>query len=252
MHSKNCPRCKTPNYTPYGTQPGATHYLAGDICAIYERASTPVYLYLNNRPPTSGILRANQTWGSITYNASGWRKSGSAVNNVGESRSTGVERDNPHRPRPCVLMDTTLISSSPLNVRVCLFATFDGEWRPSALPRVLQHFCIPIFPHICIVPGKGENHAHTTPEWEHADAWLLAMPFNSTAGIEGRWVDERPHCVEGDSLHFARSDMIALAKVCENKRRQWEMLCLQDKKLRTRSLKEYQVNPQTARFMEVT
>ncbi|OSC96648.1 hypothetical protein PYCCODRAFT_1378770 [Trametes coccinea BRFM310] len=238
MHSQNaCAECAQPCSTPYVPQ-HADYYDFGDICSVLESPSTPVYLLLTGKPPPSRDASASKlSWGTLGF--AKWIRS--------QGASTGVD-EHGRNGRPAVLLappDMLQDDSATADVEVCLMATFDRTETFRCLPQVLRHFCIPIYPHVDILPNG--THSHAVPSWPIANTWLIALPVHCKMDqVVGRWRDERAGSPAGASFRFRDNDVSRLVALCRRRRWSWETLCEQDPTLREKSLKEYKVRHSAA------
>ncbi|TFK84694.1 hypothetical protein K466DRAFT_588711 [Polyporus arcularius HHB13444] len=171
---------------------------AGDVYTVRESVFTPIYDLLRNC--LEGDLRSQA---SQAYHAK-----------VTEQR---------FKRRPCIVMqDYPASSTTPQARRLCLVGTL--EHQPiSCLPRIFREFCIPVFPHTCAF----DDHLHSSPEWEPTDAWVVAIPFDSSRRLLGKWRDEYAG-IPARTRAFGTEAMLYLKDRSMEKRAQWIMKCRQD------------------------
>ncbi|KAI0364943.1 hypothetical protein BV20DRAFT_955222 [Pilatotrama ljubarskyi] len=235
MRPTPCPRCVHPNFTPHRPSDNPAVYSVGDICAIDERTSTPVYFFLTGDPPPSRTSAGNRiSKGSFGF----WPRAQSSMGGT----SAGGDRSFASREsaaRPCVMYDEVDVRSPDARSRVCLFATFDGQSRDIALPEALQRVCIPIYPHH--LAAEGQAHCHTTPEWPKEGTWLIGVPFFPAGAIAGRWENRHEGGGKDGSFYLTETEMLHLRRLCAKNRQDWETLCLRDQGLAHRCLKQYKV-----------
>ncbi|KAI9067485.1 hypothetical protein FKP32DRAFT_1643997 [Trametes sanguinea] len=232
---KPCTECLRPTIAPYVPDLGGQRFIAGDICSIIEMTSTPIYLLLTGKiPPSRGASASNMSWGTTGF--AKWVRA--QAESAGEGGS-----DEDEKGRPAVILGPTTMSGE---VQVCLMATFDGTEFLACLPPVLQHFCIPIYPHVEIRPD-GPNHSHVTPSWPVQNTWLIALPFDCKMNqITGRWEDRRIGTPFGASYRLSPVELRRLEGLCSARRMRWDALVAHDAKLRERSLTEYKVHMKRA------
>ncbi|KAI0645094.1 hypothetical protein C8Q79DRAFT_969675 [Trametes meyenii] len=226
-----CERCQNPSYEPYRPDSKLEVYRPGDILAIHERTSVPVYHFLTGRSPSSRML-ATKSWGSMGYVA--WSRLKATLGNSPDA-TTSVGQ--PREPRPCVILHETPISPSAAEVRVYLFATFGGS---GALPRILKHFRIPIYPHQDALPGV--THAHTTPEWPTGGTWILGLVCTSNARVRGRWDDRRHESHLKASFKLSDEQLARIITRSDARQANWQILSLKDRRMADRALQEYRVS----------
>ncbi|KAJ2996753.1 hypothetical protein NUW54_g7205 [Trametes sanguinea] len=225
MSNLACTRCDNPSTTPYLPHPEAKFYAPGDICAILENTSTPVYLLLTGKPPPSRTASAtNLSWGTARF--AQWVRRTKAKNPASTNGTltsvTSTELTTALPARPALIMERIPIAVN----------------GPRKLPRVLKHFSIPISPHPLALPQF--THYHSTPRWPKGDTWLIALPFESEAEyLQRRWTDKT---VPGGSYRLDEDDLAQLSHICNTRRTQWDDLCARDPGLRERSLLHYQAH----------
>ncbi|KAI0669565.1 hypothetical protein C8Q78DRAFT_1040879 [Trametes maxima] len=233
----DCKSCHAPSTLPC-TPVSDLSYVPGDICAIRESMSVPIYMLLTGRPPPSKSLASIGfvAWTRYKLNMS----AASNLNHSTTAQAPQQQTPQPIAPRPCVILRETPINS-PSGVvetrRVCLLATFHETQELHKLPGVLQHFCIPISPHRLAVPGI--THTHTSPAWPKKDAWLLALPIETTAEIVGRWGVTADGSMNWGPFRLAADEFRGLLSSINNRSVSWSNLCLADVGLQRRSLMFY-------------
>ncbi|OSC96641.1 hypothetical protein PYCCODRAFT_1462350 [Trametes coccinea BRFM310] len=164
-------------------------------------------------------------------------------------------------PRPCILLDTysrAALSTNTVRPSICLMATFEGT-RMVSLPRILQFFCIAVYPTIPLddayiqqkrLPKWADIHLHSFPEWPptekcnedcthpctdwHYNQWVFAWSFHTSRPLLGRWLvsQDGVTCTgAGDRVGVAFGDqaMAILQHICDRRRRMWMKLCREDK-----------------------
>ncbi|KAI0645113.1 hypothetical protein C8Q79DRAFT_969786 [Trametes meyenii] len=228
----SCDQCRRPPSEVQAYQPDfdTKHYEEGDICAIYESMSLPIYKLLTGEPPQ------NRSRASIGFKA--WTRSKLRI-----SFADSEDVKPPRNPRPCVILERTPIttpseSASPVTLKfICLMATFNDTHELYNLPEVLQHFCIPISPHHLAVPGKP--HVHTSPPWLKENTWLIALPFHSSAEIKGRWGIKRDGTRPKGPFGLTPEALDSINKLMESRAISWANLCLANPRLKEQSLKHY-------------
>ncbi|KAI0774867.1 hypothetical protein BD413DRAFT_307411 [Trametes elegans] len=213
-------QCNAPALSPYIPDPRTNFYSEGDICAIRESVATPVFILLTGRPPASQGSVPNRTWGSLR--SSGWTINRESTDGIGLNEYS-------KQPRPCVVLGLTKISPPPATATICLMATFYGAKSPTKLPQVLQHSCVPLSPHY--LASHGQAHAHTSSEWSNDVTWIIAFRFRSSCPIQGRWEDRKSRDKPGASYKLSQHESDKLLNVCNQRRLQWDTLCLKDPKL---------------------
>ncbi|KAI0774879.1 hypothetical protein BD413DRAFT_492002 [Trametes elegans] len=222
----DCARCRRPFHAPHAPDENPTAgYTAGDICAIQERTSTPVYTILSERPRLSRTSMMSRGRGSVGGSASFHSLTGPARASTFSVGSGSFYQDLSPGTRP--------------PARVCLLATFGGESDIRALPKVLQHFVIPIYPYALASPGL--SHTHTTPEWPREGTWLIGIPFYSDGLLGGRWEDRRPEAWDAPdrSYKFEEEELVKILSSCEQKLHAWEALCDHDVEYRESCTRGY-------------
>ncbi len=187
---------------------------AGDVYTVRESVFTPIYDLLRNC--LEGDLRSQA---SQAYHAK-----------VTEQR---------FKRRPCILMqDYPASSTTPQARRLCLVGTL--EHQPiSCLPRIFREFCIPVFPHTCAF----DDHIHSSPEWEPTDTWVVAIPFDSSRRLLGKWRDEHAG-IPARTRAFGTEAMLYLKDRSMEKRAEWIMKCRQDPAFAREHFKECRVSLQ--------
>ncbi|KAI0350617.1 hypothetical protein OH77DRAFT_1059987 [Trametes cingulata] len=237
MASPHCAQCETPLDTPYIPKVNTEFYEPGDICSVLDTTSTPVYLLLTGNPPPSQSVPENLSWGTRSF--ARWSRSQRSM-----SDSVNSEGGQPKlNPRPALMFGRAKIvpEGQPEVVTLCLMATFHKTKSHTRLPRVLQHFCIPIAPHPQAIPGC--THVHTLPEWQAEGTWLIAMPYEvDTSKIKGRWTDLRQADDIGASFKIPTKERQRIASICQNRYTSWIDLCERDHGLAERSLEEYKAS----------
>ncbi|KAI0629492.1 hypothetical protein C8Q77DRAFT_1075997 [Trametes polyzona] len=240
MSAINCQKCKSfPNKTPYNppSQPDGTesggYYYAGDICAIHESVSTPIYRLLLGMDPPSQAARSRSTWGTAA-----------SVSKKGTRKPKGA--------RPCVVLNTTprKPGSRHVGATVCLLASLGGESRIRALPTVLRVFSFPLSPHVQAEPGV--SHYHTSPDWQEENMWIIGLPFETKSEIKWLWRDRIPGTGTSSAFHMSVVDVAELKQLCERRLLEWQKHCLDDKMHAQKAFVEYQAfsNPAAERFKE--
>ncbi|OSC96773.1 hypothetical protein PYCCODRAFT_1428890 [Trametes coccinea BRFM310] len=225
---KVCADCQKPSTISYVPEHPLEHCSDGDIFAIFEKTSTPIYLLLTgNPPPSRGTMVSDLSWGTV-----GWAKHLRA-----QAAKSEMEEKEVGRPA-VILRRYRARRGQPVELQVCMMATFSRAGTVASLPRVLQHFCIPIYPHAEIRPDGV--HAHITPSWPLANTWLIALPITCKMDqIERRWEDNRPGCPPGSSFRLIQDELGKIESLCRTRLTSWEVLCAQDATLKENSLKEY-------------
>ena len=150
-------------------------------------------------------------------------------------------------PRPCVVLTNPgnprqAKGSKP--TKTMLLATFSGIHKFDNLPRVLQHFCMPVSPHSEI--GADVEHLHTTPEWQRDHAWLILRPFYSSGAVSGRWrwQDKNGKRPKECSFRLDGAVLSQVEDICRRRFQEWNTLCSGDKGLAygRECLREYKVS----------
>ncbi|OJT11015.1 hypothetical protein TRAPUB_12469 [Trametes pubescens] len=215
----SCARCARPNHRAYIPDPHPSIYQPGDIWAAREHVSSAIHRLFK-----ASLLAAHSIYASR-------RAFGSAIT-WGSARSRRSIGLGP-KSRPCLILQVTA-----QDVIICLLASFDGESRLSALPKVLQYICIPIHPHP--LARHPNTHCHTTPEWPEEGMWLIASPFRLQGRVEGRWQDRRPQGSRNGSFQLSPAETEAIIRACEQKQSHWEALCGTHEKAAKNYLEEYE------------
>ncbi len=222
----SCARCARPNHRAYIPDPHPSIYQPGDIWAAREHVSSAIHRLFK-----ASLLAAHSIYASR-------RAFGSAIT-WGSARSRRSIGLGP-KSRPCLILQVTA-----QDVIICLLASFDGESRLSALPKVLQYICIPIHPHP--LARHPNTHCHTTPEWPEEGMWLIASPFRLQGRVEGRWQDRRPQGSRNGSFQLSPAETEAIIRACEQKQSHWEALCGTHEKAAKNYLEEYEVSIEHSR-----
>lgn len=240
----DCIGCRHPTTTPY--MPDPTVYAEGDICAIYETTSTPVYLLLTNkRPPSQSSTNIPRRRSKSRKWLPRFRQSKSSITPA-NLESDSFQWKSKSGPRPGIILRQVNIPSAEKSdtVMVCLLATFDETVDREELPLVLRHFSFPVSPHR--LAGLGDAHAHTIPQWQKEDAWIIAIPFSSTfERISGRWRDHREEARPDGSFALSEDDQLVLMTICAEKRDEWNRQCFENPRLADDSLEEYDVSAES-------
>ncbi|KAI0774863.1 hypothetical protein BD413DRAFT_537228 [Trametes elegans] len=229
-----CQRCRKPPTKPYTPHPQANYYQAGDICSTYESTSTPVYEVLSAKSPRSRSFIGSFPWKSSQSGC--WTSSKPSTSET----FTEVGRDGaPRNPRPCVVLQRTRVKlDKPRTVSICLLATFEGTVAIEELPAVLKHFAIPIHPHS--LASSGVTHIHVAPDWHKKDTWLIAIDFDSSARMKGRWEDRCPESrLAGGSYQLPVDELARLNILCNQRRNSWNTMCTSNPQLRVDALNEW-------------
>ncbi|TFK88050.1 hypothetical protein K466DRAFT_598985 [Polyporus arcularius HHB13444] len=80
-------------------------------------------------------------------------------------------------------------------------ASYKDTYTYDSLPDVLRsHFAVPVSPHCEIRPG--DEHLHTSPEWQNRHIWLLVLPFQSAGTVVKRWGWKDDTHTHRDDLSF--------------------------------------------------
>ncbi|KAI0774872.1 hypothetical protein BD413DRAFT_537275 [Trametes elegans] len=224
--------CRFPPTATYIPDSRTGTYEAGDICSIYESTSTPIYLLLTGKQPPSR-KSVNRTWGSFVFARS--TRSGLSLSNYDTG---GTSTPNGGNPRPCLILRRTFIApASSQTAYICLMATFDNTREHTDLPLVLRHFAIPIYPHT--YAASGFHHTHSTPTWPKEGAWIIALPFESSSSVVGRWEDRRRKSRPDGSFMLSEEDYTKFYQLCLGRREEWDAMCQADPRLRNRAMKEF-------------
>lgn len=174
-------------------------YTQGDVWGLYESVYRPIYDALlqslsQHDPGSEAYNRCNQSFLDLT----------SAPDVISN-------------PRPAIVMESQEDDDGE-GLMVCLATRYE-ETDISELPRIFQHFSIPIAPnhHMC---HGSLDHLHSLPEWGKDNAYLIVRPFQSRATVDRPWsktVDgERVHWVLGrDTMRFLRAEI-------DRKRDEWQ------------------------------
>ncbi|KAM5537896.1 hypothetical protein V8D89_008372 [Ganoderma adspersum] len=176
-------------------------YIRGDVCSLRES----VYA----RAPICDIL--GRSFAELGGESDVPKKNRNSSNDL--TITTDVIRGG----RPAVIMKDD--DDNRQGLMVCVATTYSGE-DISKLPRIFQHFSIPIVP-------NGHNspfHLHALPEWDRGNAWLIAWPFGSTATREGIWTSQAngegvPQVLGRDAMEFLKTDI-------NKKREEWRKMCM--------------------------
>ncbi|RPD57882.1 hypothetical protein L226DRAFT_563587 [Lentinus tigrinus ALCF2SS1-7] len=170
---------------------------AGDVYTVRESVFTPVYDLLRGCLDGNLRVQANEAYHS----------------KVAEQR---------FKRRPCIVMQGYHSSpTTPQVRRLCLVGTLDHQ-PISSLPKIFQEFCIPVFPHTCL-----EDHIHSMPEWEPKDAWVIAIMFDSSRRLLGKWREEYAG-IPARTRTFGVQATLYLKNKCTEKRSLWMTKCRQD------------------------
>ncbi|KAI0824975.1 hypothetical protein BC628DRAFT_1376826 [Trametes gibbosa] len=242
-----CDDCRLPSMTPY--KPNPHLYAVGDICAIFETPSVPVYLILTQGPPPSGST--SRIYQSARSMLAGLHNAKAAVTGRTSSHSGGSTESSDTRPKPALILQDVILpyeEGDSDKVTVCLLATFRATFHREDLPLILRHFCIPVSPHH--LATEGEVHIHTIPQWEKSESWLIAIPFQSKVRerICGRWMDKRKEAEPDGSFKLNVQARAALQIECEMRRQEWERQCHEEgSTLANDALKDYKSRERKAR-----
>ncbi|EIW54305.1 uncharacterized protein TRAVEDRAFT_74428 [Trametes versicolor FP-101664 SS1] len=213
--STDCPRCHAPNSNEYHPE-NTDERSAGDIWVIEET-------------PTTVVRRATRPGRSLHR---GPRK------HEGGGRPAVILKARARRPpNGAQRIRSTAMCS------ICLLATFGHEGDIAKLSRILQFFCLPVYPHHVLSEcSRHPPHVHTSPEWCEHNAWLIAFAFDSSAAISGRWKNRGTQSRSPSQSSYRLDDeaLGALLDVCEQKRAEWDALMGQDPGLAQKWFQEYQ------------
>lgn len=237
MSFDGCDDCHQPSTTPY--KPDPQLYAQGDICAIFESPSVPVYLILTGAPPRSrSTSRIPQSTGSLMHKL---KEAVTGRTSSQSNRSTGSSDAN---PRPALILQNVILpcEEGEMTVTVCLLATFNSTVAREDLPLVLRHFCIPVSPHP--LATGDEWHIHTMPQWEKSDTWIIAIPFESKMKhIPERWKDRRREAKPDGSFKLSLQATADLLTECEKRAQEWDRQCQEEgQTLASDALKDYDVS----------
>ncbi|KAI0629497.1 hypothetical protein C8Q77DRAFT_1140669 [Trametes polyzona] len=227
-----CVSCDKPLTVSY--IPDTNTLQRGDVCAVHETVSTPVWLLLRDRRPPSQCPPENMSWGTAQYAA---RVRSQASKSRSHASTFPTEYARPAVVFTKVDLSKTLPSKDPVNI--CIMTSLKGVDNSRNLPHVLRHLCIAISPHIEAVPGVA--HTHTTPEWKREGTWLLLYRFTTILErVTGRWTDTISEDQRITSFNISVEELKRLDVLCTTRLASWDLMCANDPGLRERSLKEYQ------------
>ena len=172
-------------------------YSTGDVYSVRESVYTAVY----------HIFRSTFGEGSEAFN-----RSCDSLQDL--TSSPDVIKGG----RPAIITEDQ--DDDPQGVWVCVATTYSGE-DIAKLPRVFQHFSIPIAPNMW--HGHGAHHVHGLPEWDKPNAFVIGWPFRSKATREGVWTaqldgEEVPQVLGKEAMKFLMSE-------CKRRREAWLEMC---------------------------
>lgn len=185
----NCPYCGQP------AEDAGVHNSAFDLGATYPVAAS-IYA------PAWQILRGNKTQVPPDDPLASMKKL------IDQHKSL----------RPCIKME------SPDDNLVTLMTTFCGK-PVTELPRIFQHFCIPVFPNLGVI-AHG-THIHSTPQWPDKHQWVIGYRLTLAHAVHR---DTRWQCVEtGEQTYgFGPYAMALLMYHCDEKNEEWILQGLVD------------------------
>ena len=184
--------------------------VAGDVRTIQESIFTPIYDILKN--PISNLPRS--------------------LHSLAEQSSASITSlllDATSRRRPCIVLEEGVIKpDGTATVGICLTTTFNKD-SIAAMPRIFQHFCVPISPHNLVANGRyREPHVHSMPyEWPRNNGWVIAWCLQSTRKIEEPWVEKvnGKRQIGGPEWFFGRQAVALLLDECTRRRDDWYDTC---------------------------
>ena len=131
--------------------------------------------------------------------------------------------------RPCIVVKGGIIESDgKTTASICLTTTFNRD-PISAMPRIFDHFCVPISPHELIPANRyREQHVHSMPqEWPRDNGWVIAWPMKISRPIGGPWVEKvnGESQTDGPEWFFGKRAVALLRHECIRKRTEWLEKC---------------------------
>ena len=214
---------------------GISKYKAGFICSVHETLGAPFERVLKYSP---GIENDTDVYEQCDINLTLF-----AQRRVGKSR-------------PCVVLNSRNVVRSVngheprMQTDVCLMGTFHNT-PYELLPRICQHFVIPIRPNPRST-SEG-HHMHATPEMSHENQYIIAIQMTTERFIKGTWPPagqgEMPpepvvHHIEYESMQRLRGLLI-------ERMEEWERMCEADPEFAVRCAVEYRVRNISLRVLSL-
>ena len=204
----------------------STVYSAGFICAVNESLAIPFENMLLRSPGIKNNRRVQQQ---------------------GERNLNRLARCEFSKCRPCVILSSTTIvrgnsvSEPIMNTRVCLMGTFgNGQTPYEQLPRICQHFVIPIRPNPRSAPGG--LHIHVSPEMTNPNQYIIGIPIYTKRIIERTWPGPVGDPSSPPMVYtIDQESLVELDEAIQERISQWDGMCRADPGFAVECAVEYRV-----------
>ena len=185
----NCPLCTNPDRALYVFEDTDGVYSAGEIVKLQESVHKPIQQIFDASRWSLGIHHSQPN----TLEGPPDPSHDSICAQAPSQRTTLTDGTRPSGnvsgpKRPAFIWPSLEGKPDEGGQFVCLMTGYRGAHAFVHLPRILQHFCMPISPHELGDPDRPhDHHLHTHPEWQKEYQWFIAYPFHSMGRIHGRW-----------------------------------------------------------------